>query len=86
MADTGEETRELEIEGQRFVLRVFPDPSGLRGQVFRGEEKVAGVQVYHTTDVEALVRSARRDRAVLRAAASPTQGEGGTGSPRPPAA
>lgn len=68
MADAGEQELELEIEGANFVLRVFADPSGLRGQVFRGEEKVAGVQVYHTTDVEALVRQARSDRAVLRAA------------------
>ena len=57
----------LEVEGAEFVLRVFPDPSGLRGQVFRGEEKVAGVQIYHSTDVESLIREARRNRAVLRA-------------------
>lgn len=68
MADAGEQELELGIEGANFVLRVFADPSGLRGQVFRGEEKIAGVQVYHTTDVEALVRQARSDRAVLRAA------------------
>ncbi|HSG14285.1 MAG TPA: hypothetical protein VLA22_10490 [Gaiellaceae bacterium] len=59
---------ELEIEGASFVLRVFPDPSGLRGQVFRGEEKIAGVQIYHSTDVDLLIREARRNRAVLRAA------------------
>lgn len=69
---TSEEVREVElvVEGVAFALRVFPDPSGLRGQVFRGEEKVAGVQIYHSTDVEALIREARRNRAVLRAAAS----------------
>ncbi len=59
---------ELEIEGASFVLRVFPDPSGLRGQVFRGEEKISGVQIYHSTDVDLLIREARRNRAVLRAA------------------
>jgi hypothetical protein len=63
-----EQELELEVEGCSFRLRVFQDPSGLRGQVFLGEEKVAGVQVYHVTDVEALVRQAKRDRAVLRAA------------------
>ncbi len=59
----------FEAGGAQFTLRVFPDPSGLRGQVFRGEEKVAGVQVYHVTDRDALVRAAQRDAAVLRAAA-----------------
>jgi hypothetical protein len=61
---------EFESEGSTFVLRVFPDPSGLRGQVFRGEEKIAGVQIYHSDDREMLLRAARRDRAVLRAAAA----------------
>jgi len=75
VADAGEQELDLEIEGVDFVLRVFADPSGLRGQVFRGEEKIAGVQVYHTTDVEALVRQARRDRAVLEA----VRQEAGTG-------
>lgn len=59
---------ELEVDGAQFVLRVFSDPSGLRGQVFRGEEKVAGVQIYHSTDLASLVREVRRNRAVLRAA------------------
>ena len=67
MAEAEQEV-ELEVEGCRFRLLVFADPSGLRGQVFLGEEKVAGVQVYHVTDVEALVRRAERDPAVLRAA------------------
>jgi hypothetical protein len=67
MADADQEI-ELEVEGCRFSLRVFADPSGLRGQVFRGEEKIAGVQVYHVTDVDALVRRVQRDPAVLRAA------------------
>lgn len=58
----------LDVEGAPFTLRVFPDPSGLRGQVFRGEDKVAGVQIYHSTDVDALILEARRNRAVLRAA------------------
>jgi hypothetical protein len=67
VTDGEHEELDLEVDGCRFRLRVFADPSGLRGQVFLGEEKIAGVQVYHTTDVEALVREARRDRAVLRA-------------------
>ena len=59
----------FELDGVDFVLRVLPGPSGLRGQVFRGDEKVAGVQVYHRDDREALLAEARRDRAVKRAAA-----------------
>jgi hypothetical protein len=59
---------ELEVGDARFVLRVFPDPSGLRGQVFRGEEKIAGVQIYHSTNLDALLLEARRNRAVRRAA------------------
>jgi hypothetical protein len=58
---------DFEVDGAAFVLRVFSDPSGLRGQVFRGEEKIAGVQIYHSDDRGALLREARRDRAVLRA-------------------
>ncbi|MGH9002076.1 MAG: hypothetical protein ACRDYV_02995, partial [Acidimicrobiia bacterium] len=50
-----------------FVLRVHPDPSGLRGQVFRGDEKIAGVQIYHRQETAVLLAEARRDRAVLRA-------------------
>jgi hypothetical protein len=61
---------ELEVDGVTFELRVFGDPSGLRGQVFRGEEKVAGVQLYHDKDVDRLVKLARKDPAVLRAAQS----------------
>jgi hypothetical protein len=61
---------ELEVDGVTFELRVFDDPSGLRGQVFRGEEKVAGVQLYHDKDVDRLVKLARKDPAVLRAAQS----------------
>lgn len=57
----------LDVDGVAFTLRVFPDPSGLRGQVFYGEEKIAGVQVFHTTDVARLVQRARSDRAVARA-------------------
>lgn len=70
MVDANDEANEVdvEVEGTTFVLRILPDPSGLRGQVFNGEEKVAGVQIYHTTDVESLIREVRRNRAVLRAA------------------
>lgn len=59
----------FEVDGVGFVLRVFPGPSGLRGQVFRGDEKIAGVQIYHHDDREALLAEARRDRAVKRAVA-----------------
>ncbi|MCJ7437897.1 MAG: hypothetical protein MUP97_09070 [Acidimicrobiia bacterium] len=65
--DTPEEI-EFEADGSTFVLRVSRGASGLRGQVFRGEERIAGVQIYHSDDPELLVREARRDRAVLRAA------------------
>jgi len=58
---------DLEVGDQHFTLYVYPDPSGLRGQVFDGEEKIAGVRIFHTTDVESLVSMARRDHAVLRA-------------------
>ncbi|MHB2024017.1 MAG: hypothetical protein ACYCO3_11905 [Mycobacteriales bacterium] len=60
--------RALEVAGVAFVLRLFADPSGLRGQVFYGEEKIAGVQLFHSTDVSRLLWLARRDRAVLAAA------------------
>jgi hypothetical protein len=32
--------------------------------------RIAGVQIYHSNDVELLVREARRNRAVARAAAA----------------
>lgn len=68
---TAAEEIAFDAGGEHYVLRVFGDPSGLRGQVFRGEEKIAGVQIYHSTDRELLLREARRNRAVLRAAAQP---------------
>jgi hypothetical protein len=60
----------FEAAGETFTLQVFADPSGLRGQVFRGEEKIAGVQIYHSKDRELLLRQARTNKAVLRAASS----------------
>jgi hypothetical protein len=57
----------LEVDGVTFDLRIWPDPSGLRGQVFWGEEKIAGVQIYHDTAEGHLVEAARRDPAVRRA-------------------
>jgi hypothetical protein len=60
---------DFEVDGVPFVLRVDAGPSALRGQVFSGDEKVAGVRVYHTEDRQALLRQARADRAVQRAAA-----------------
>lgn len=62
----------MDIDGIPFTLRVFPDPSGLRGQVFLGEEKVAGVQVFHTGEIKRLVAKARGNSAVLRAVAART--------------
>jgi metal-sulfur cluster biosynthetic enzyme len=56
----------FELDGVSFALRVHPDPSGLRGQVFQGEEKIAGVQIYHSTDRDTLLREARGNRAVRR--------------------
>ncbi len=58
----------FELDGVSFALRVHPDTSGLRGQVFHGEEKVAGVQIYHSTDRDRLLREARGNRAVRRLA------------------
>ena len=61
------ESVDLQVGEQHFTMYVIPDPSGLRGQVFDGEEKIAGVQIFHTTDLQLLVTMAQRDRAVLRA-------------------
>lgn len=66
--DTPDEI-EFEVDGSAFVLRVSRGASGIRGQVFRGEVRIAGVQIYHSDDVDLLVRDARANRAVLRAAA-----------------
>lgn len=63
----------LEVGGQQFTLHVYADPSGLRGQVFDGQDKLAGVQIFHTTDVRLLIGMAKRDRAVLRAVERRTQ-------------
>lgn len=60
------ETIAIEVAGTPLELRVFDDPSGLRGQVFRGHEKLAGVQIYHSDDRDALIEQARRNPAVLR--------------------
>ena len=66
--DGPREVMEIEVDGVTFELRVHDDPSGLRGQVFWGEEKIAGVQIYHDHTVGRLVEQARRDAAVQRAA------------------
>lgn len=72
-SDTGDghtpEEIEFETDGTAFVLRVSRGASGIRGQVFRGEVRIAGVQIYHTDDIDLLVRDARRNPAVVRAAA-----------------
>jgi hypothetical protein len=58
---------DLEIDGVLFSLRLYDDPSGLRGQVFYGEEKIAGVQVFHQKSIERLKTLATADAAVKRA-------------------
>lgn len=58
---------DLNIDGVSFVLHVRDDPSGLRGQVFYGEEKIAGVQIFHHKSVDNLTAMALKDAAVLRA-------------------
>jgi len=70
VASDAPEKIEFEADGVTFVLRVSRGASGIRGQVFRGEVRIAGVQIYHSNDVELLVREARRNRAVARAAAA----------------
>lgn len=62
----------MDIEGVDFTLRLFADPSGLRGQVFAGEEKIAGVQIFHTQEISRLMAKAKGDRAVRRAVAART--------------
>ena len=64
------ETIGFEVDGSAFTMRVSETASGLRGLVFSGDEKVAGVQVYHRSDRDALLQTARSDRAVLRFAAA----------------
>lgn len=61
-------TETIEVGGVTFEVRISDDPSGLRGQVFHGEEKIAGVQVFHIKDVARLLDVARKDAAVKRAA------------------
>lgn len=75
MTETGtdrtafQEERTFEVDGVSFTLRIHADPSGLRGQVFHGEEKIAGsIQIYHQDDPDRLVAAACRDAAVRRAA------------------
>ncbi len=58
----------FEFNGVNFTMRIFDDPSGLRGQVFYGEEKQAGIQVFHTKSQDSLFKKARQDKAVIRAA------------------
>jgi hypothetical protein len=62
------ESLALEVGSCTFELRVFTDPSGLRGQVMDGEDKVAGIQIFHSTDKDALIAKARADKAVRRRA------------------
>lgn len=63
-----QQTETVEVSGIAFEVRIWEDPSGLRGQVFHGEEKIAGVQIFHNKDVSKLLEMARRDSAVHRAA------------------
>jgi hypothetical protein len=59
----------LEVGGVPFTLRLSPSPSGLRGQVWHGDERIAGVRLFHSSDVDRLRELAARNSAVLRAAA-----------------
>ena len=58
----------LTVGDTTFELRIFNDPSGLRGQVMVGEEKIAGIQIFHSTDRDALIAKAKADKAVKRRA------------------
>ena len=58
----------FELSGVPFTLRLFDDPSGLRGQVWHHHERIAGVRLFHSSDVAKLTEQARRNRAVLQAA------------------
>lgn len=59
----------LEVGGVSFTLLLFPNASGLRGQVWHGEERIAGLRLFHSSDVDRLAELAGRNTAVLRAAA-----------------
>lgn len=58
----------LEVSGVPFTMRLSPSPSGLRAQVWHNDERVAGVRLFHSSDVNRLRELASRNRAVLRAA------------------
>jgi hypothetical protein len=57
----------FEHAGVQFELRVRREPSGLAGQVFHGQEVVAGVRLFHSEDVGRLQALVLKDRAFLRA-------------------
>jgi hypothetical protein len=68
----------FDYAGVQFELRVRHEPSGLAGQVFHGQEFVAGIRLFHSEDVNRLQALAVKDRAFLRAverlAAEPAAG------------
>lgn len=57
----------IERDGLEFRLHVFRLPSGLRGDLYFGDEKVAGQRIYHSDDVERLRDQVLRDAAFQRA-------------------
>lgn len=70
----------LEVGGVSFTLLLFPDPSGLRGQVWHGDERIAGLRLFHSSDADRLAELASRNSAVLRAAARLSDAASGGGS------
>lgn len=59
----------VEVDGVTFTVQTSPSPSGLRGQVWYGERRIAGLRLFHDDSAERLLEQVRRHRAVLRAAA-----------------
>ncbi len=64
-----DETQEVPVEvgGVSFTVTVTPSPSGIRGKVWYHDEKIAGMRLFHSDDVDQLLEQVRRDAAVLRA-------------------
>lgn len=57
-----------DVGGVPFTVRVFPDPSGIRAQVWYGEERIAGLRLFHSDDIDRALQQVRSNKAVLRAA------------------
>lgn len=59
----------VEVDGVPFSVQTSPSPSGLRGQVWYGERRIAGLRLFHEDNADKLLEQVRRHPAVLRAAA-----------------